>query len=176
MEKKELRKRSLTFLKEFATNPLKKEREAAAIQKFLESSAYKSAQTIGVFLANPIEFNLEPLIEAAWRDGKKVATPIARDHILTFFELDESTVVAPAIYGILEPVDSVKVNPDAIDLLIVPGLIFNEDGYRIGFGGGYYDRFLVQFNGETQSFLFKEQRYDFPPESFDIPVQKLWLA
>ena len=176
MEKKELRKKGLTFLKEFAPNPLKQNREAAAIQEFLQSPAYKSAQTIGVFLANPIEFNLEPLIEAAWHDGKKVATPIARDHILTFFELDENTTVAPAIYGILEPVNSVKVNPEAIDLLIVPGLIFNEDGYRIGFGGVYYDRFLVQFNGETHSFLFQEQRQTFQPESFDIPVQQLWLA
>jgi len=56
--------------------------------------------------------------------------------------------------------------------LIVPGLVFNEKGYRIGFGGGFYDRFLADYHGKTVSLAFDFQvMKEIPTESFDLPVQ-----
>lgn len=77
-------------------------------------------------------------------------------------------------FGVEEPLVFEKVVKDEIDLLIVPGLIFSSEGYRIGFGGGYYDRFLKDFQGPTVSLAFGEQiRDDWQPENFDIPVAKI---
>ena len=174
--KKAKRQQALQFLKQNAQAPDKKKRELAALQNFLQSDAYANAETLGVFLANSLEFDLEPLITQALADDKKIAAPIARNHQLTFYQLDENTERVTGKFGIVEPYNSVSVEKNTIDLLIVPGLIFNRDGFRIGFGGGYYGRFLVQFSGATHSFLFTEQRGDFTPEPFDIAVANLWLA
>jgi 5-formyltetrahydrofolate cyclo-ligase len=62
-----------------------------------------------------------------------------------------------------------------LDLLIVPGLAFSKKGYRIGFGGGYYDRFLSAFDGKTVSLVFGEQFNDqWTPDVFDIPIDKIY--
>ena len=61
-----------------------------------------------------------------------------------------------------------------ISYLIVPGVVFDQNGYRIGFGGGYYDRFLSKYDGPTISLAFDEQiLLEVPNESFDIPVQSI---
>ena len=62
-------------------------------------------------------------------------------------------------FGLLEPIESKtkKVEPKEIDLMIVPGLGFDKDGFRLGVGGGYYDRFLQNYNGNTLSLAFQEQ-------------------
>ena len=62
-----------------------------------------------------------------------------------------------------------------IDLIVVPGLLFSSRGFRIGFGGGFYDRYLADYQGETCSLVFSEQLYDdWEVEDFDIPVQKIY--
>lgn len=170
-----LRQQAITFLKSFQDNPQKKLRENKLLTDFMASPSYQEAQVLGVFLPTPFEFDLTPLIQQAWLDGKKIVAPVAAHHQMTFYEYQATTPVNRSAFGVLEPMKERPVAIDEIDLLVVPGLIFNKDGYRIGFGGGYYDRFLVQFTGETVSFLFKEQVGDFTPASFDIAVNKLWI-
>ena len=66
------------------------------------------------------------------------------------------------------------VEPNDIDLLIVPGIAFDSEGFRMGFGGGYYDRFLQSFKGNTVSLAFQEQIVsNLPKEDHDIPVEKI---
>ena len=76
-------------------------------------------------------------------------------------------------FGVEEPISEQEAHH--LDLLIVPGLAFSKNGYRIGFGGGYYDRFLSAFDGKTVSLVFGEQFNDqWTPDVFDIPIDKIY--
>ena len=79
-------------------------------------------------------------------------------------------------FGLLEPQGDLEVvDASQIDLIHVPGLVFTTKGYRIGYGGGYYDRYLEHFSGHTLSTIYPCQIQDFIPENHDIPVQEVLI-
>ncbi len=93
-----------------------------------------------------------------------------------FFILDTYDQLETVYHGLLEPKPSetVRVNKQDIDLLIVPGLLFDKGGFRIGFGGGYYDRFLTDFPNQKLSLAGSFQVVEnLPSESYDIPVDSI---
>ena len=91
--------------------------------------------------------------------------------ILTSFD-ELETVYIDLLEPIVEQTES--IGKEQIDLLIVPGVVFSNDGYRIGFGGGYYDRYMTDYKGATISLAFHSQvNHEVPIEAHDIPVQKI---
>ncbi|MBQ7792732.1 MAG: 5-formyltetrahydrofolate cyclo-ligase, partial [Clostridia bacterium] len=72
--------------------------------------------------------------------------------------------------GILEPPRQKPVLPEDIDFIIVPGCGFTETGYRLGYGGGFYDRYLPKTNAVTCGFFYEALRTEFIPEETDIPL------
>lgn len=139
---------------------------------------WKYANTIAITISRPPEVDTYPIIHEAWRTGKTIVVPKCHKstremtfHIIHSFEELESV-----FFGLLEPIVSktVVVDKGDIDLVIVPGLGYTTKGYRLGFGGGYYDRFLIDYKGKTLSLAFPEQIVPtLPIESHDIPVNKL---
>ncbi|OJF92921.1 5-formyltetrahydrofolate cyclo-ligase [Alkalibacterium sp. 20] len=178
MGKEELRKGMLISLEKIGLIERKKA-EKAMHEHLFESSLWKQAQSIGVTLSTKKEWDTKTIIERAWIEGKRVCIPkaIHQTRALHFYEITSFLQVERGYFDLLEPVvsETKRVDEATIDLMIVPGLIFTRSGHRIGFGGGYYDRFLKHFEKATVSLLHSNQLIDsFPVENHDIPVRYLF--
>ena len=94
---------------------------------------------------------------------------------MDFVVYTKATPMELSSFGLREPAqDLVAISKGDIDLIIVPGLAYCESGFRVGFGGGYYDRFLTDYEGDTISLVLNEQKINsFKVDSFDIPINHL---
>lgn len=143
-----------------------------------KSNYWKNAEMIGIYVSFGTEWDTRNIIEEAFKTGKNIAIPktIPETKEMDFYQVTDWSQVKKGHFGIQEPVieKTTYVEKDAINLLIVPGLIFSKDGYRIGFGGGYYDRFLVDFIHPTVSLVSEKQlRETLPISNYDLPVNYL---
>ena len=109
----------------------------------LESEVYKRAGTIYGYLPFNQEVNTLPLLQQALADGKQVALPKCREKEMDFILLDDLSQVQASAFGAPEPAQDFPVARDSHALVLMPGLAFDAAGHRLGYGGGYYDRFLA---------------------------------
>lgn len=148
-----------------------KDREMTAL--ILAHPSYQAAQTIATYLPMDHEFGSYGLIVAAQAAGKRVLVPkVVGPGQMVFLPYDPSQLVE-SYFGVLEPRTGQAVDKADIDLIHVPGVAFNDRGYRIGHGGGYYDRYLADYPGATISTIYDFQRKEFSEENHDIPVQEV---
>ena len=121
--------------------------------RYLELDSYKEAQIIFVYSSMEKEIPTQRIINTAIKDGKKVALPkvitgVKAGAKMDFVFINKDTEYKTGVYGILEPVSDEFINvndiKDKIEMLI-PGLCFDLKGRRIGYGGGYYDRYLTKY-------------------------------
>ena len=177
MNKKQLRSYIIRELREKAANEKRKIEKKIKTTLF-NSELWKKAQVVGITISKDIEWDTKSIIKAAWDQGKVVCIPktYPDERKLTFYKINSFKQIEKQDHGLSEPIPEVAIamKKNQIDLLIVPGLAFNKDGYRLGFGGGYYDRFLVDFPHETVSLLSQSQLINkIPVEKFDKPVEYL---
>ena len=144
---------------------------------FLSSDAYKQAKTIYGYLPYNQEVRTVPMLQQALLDGKTVAVPKCYGDEMRFIYLDDLSKVEKGYCGIPEPIDDEPIADDKTALVLMPGLAFDPQGHRMGYGGGFYDKFLEQEPTHPTIALC----YDFqileslPTEEFDIPVdQVIW--
>ena len=156
-----------------------KERQTERTQiKLFESKIWINASVIGTTISVGNELDTINIIKQAWAENKKIVVPKCEtgDKQLNFFEITSFDDVENSFYGLKEPNPAVtkESKPAEIDLLLVPGLIFDRKGYRIGYGGGYYDRFLQNQTMKTCSLCYVFQlKEELPHDSFDIPVERI---
>lgn len=177
LDKSLLRESVLAKLKSF-TEEEKSTYEKKISDQLVQSSFWKKAETIGMTVSHGIEWDTTPLIQKAWEQGKQVVVPKCEPSHkqMTFYKLTDFDQLEIVYFNLREPKPSEtkRVDKNTIDLLIVPGVVFNKQGYRIGFGGGYYDRFLTDFKHHTISVLHPCQlERHLPIEEHDIAVQHL---
>lgn len=132
---------------------------------------YRPAKTILIYMSTPIEVDTIGIIKNAWADGKRVAVPrcIPDTRDMEFHYIDNLECLSEGSFSVLEPDESFPIVTDFSGcLMIVPGMHFDMKGYRIGYGKGYYDRYMVRFtgisagicySGELKPFLY-HGRYD----------------
>lgn len=144
--------------------------------ELFKSTMWKNAETIGIYLSFETEWDTRNIVEEAFQSGKKVAIPktIPATKGMEFYQINNFSEVKKGHFDIEEPIieDTIYTKKNEIDLLIVPGLAFSKEGYRVGFGGGYYDRFLTDFIHPTLSLVWSKQLVEnLPTNQYDLPVQ-----
>ncbi len=114
-------------------------------KNFTKSLFYKNAETIFIFVSFGSEVDTKRIIEKALEDGKIICVPKIKSKKIgmEIFKINSLDDLKEGYFGILEPVDeSEKMSGEDLDLIIVPGVGFDRNGYRLGYGGGFYDRFF----------------------------------
>lgn len=135
-----------TYLKK--RNQLEPEKKRAASGKITEwvlaNKRFKQAKTVFIYASYKSEVETRELIQAALRLGKRVAVPKVTGTEMDFYEITSWEELFPGSYGILEPQvsDEAPAIPVDSDVMLIPGVAFDRSGGRIGYGGGYYDRYI----------------------------------
>ncbi|MDP6776479.1 MAG: 5-formyltetrahydrofolate cyclo-ligase [Candidatus Latescibacteria bacterium] len=176
-EKAEIR-RSMIRKRE-ALAPHEAARRGEAIrQQILEAPFYQESRCLSCYVSVSNEVDTHELIRGAIAEGKRVAVPVARrGRPMTQVRISDLAELVPAPFGLLEPAEESwdPVPPDAFDLVIVPGLAFDHHGNRIGFGGGFYDRFLAGLRAAKVGIAYGFQQGEtLPTESHDVKLD--WLV
>ena len=176
MDKKELR-RQIRAQKRAMTEAEITQKSEKLGELFAASPLYQNANTIYGYLPYNPEVRTVPMLEQALRDGKRVAVPKVIGDEMVFIYMDDLNKVEKGYAGIPEPVAEGPVADDTHALVLMPGLAFDPQGHRIGYGGGFYDKFLASEPEHPTLALC----YDFQmlshleTEEFDIPVDcVLW--
>ena len=176
MKKKEIREQTKAKLEKLGVE-VKKSKEAAIYQELFASTIWQDANFLGMTRSMPLELQTEPIIQRALQEGKRVALPkVISKGEMVFIEITSGTIYEESRFGVMEPQKGDIIGKKQLELLIVPGVAFRQDGYRIGFGGGFYDRYLADYTGKTCSLLFSEQlNQTWQPDNYDIPVEQLLI-
>lgn len=152
MDKRELRQAYLSRRREMSLDAVK--RSSLAICKDISSTAwFQRSKRLLMYMPIRREVDLRPLMDVAWRKGKTVYLPKADPvtHAMDAYAVHSLDELKAGAYGILEPsADATKeADLEKLDCVFIPGVVFDRQGYRIGYGGGYYDRFLPRLTSST---------------------------
>lgn len=154
----------------------RRERDAALRETLAASPSYRHASTLLAYAPIGAEIDLLPLLADALSAGKRVALPRShREGIMTFHYIKSLSELRAGTYGIPEPPSDAAIFTSApATLCLVPGIVFDRRGYRIGYGGGYYDRFLRALDGAAIGIVY----HDFilptlPSGRYDLAVSAL---
>jgi 5-formyltetrahydrofolate cyclo-ligase len=144
-------------------------RSLEAQQRFLLTPEFAAATVVGLYSPVRNEVFTEELFTVARRSGKMVAYPRVRGVLLEFVRVMERQELVPGAFGILEPGGTQVVPLAALDLVVVPGVAFDLTGHRLGYGKGYYDRFLHERRGQLVGLCFDFQLVGtLPAEAHDV--------
>ena len=141
--------------------------------RLLITPAYRAADTVLLYMARPAEIATSLIIHAAFANHKRVALPVCMDQgRMIFRRIGSLSDVIPGRFGILEPNAACEqVTPDEHTLCVCPALSCDMRGYRLGFGGGYYDRYLVDFPGVKAALCYADSMIPMIKEdTFDIKM------
>ena len=176
MDKKELRS-TIRARKRAMTEEEIVSRSQRLGELFAASEAYQNAKTIYGYLPYNQEVRTVPMLERALQDGKRVAVPKCYGDEMKFIFMDDLSKVEKGYANIPEPVADGPIADDETALVLMPGLAFDPEGHRIGYGGGFYDKFLAaEPNHPTLALCYEFQLLPkLETEAHDIPVDYvLW--
>jgi 5-formyltetrahydrofolate cyclo-ligase len=149
----------------------------------LSEPLWCNAEHIALYLSVEKEVDTLAIIQQGWDLGKHIYLPKCHPEAkqLVFYRIESLDQLEVVYYGIPEPIPAhcEKLRLEELELIIVPGLAFDQRGYRIGYGGGYYDRFLSHLTTEVDtlslafSFQVLKRQELLPNDSFDIPVDSI---
>lgn len=158
----------------------KADKDFQIFQKFISYDLFSKTDVILTYVSSEIEVDTRKIIEYSLKVGKKIAVPvsISDNFSLKFYFINSMKDLHAGYFSILEPnVDKCRfcdINKLKKYLCVVPGLAFDMNGYRVGYGKGYYDRFLKKYKCETIGFCYEMNLIDSIHKNVhDIPVNTI---
>ncbi len=149
--------------------------DSKILEKLLSVREYQACKIVLTYVSLPIEVDTLRLILRALADGKRVAVPRCVDdsRLMEFYFIESLDQLVPRTFGVLEPIkercELVRDFQDSI--CIVPALAYDRAGYRLGYGAGYYDRFLSGYPGVKIGIVYaRNLRRRLWSGRYDIPV------
>ena len=135
------------------------EKSILAQAAFLESDLYKNAQQIMLYMPLGNEIGTDNMMKQSFSDGKKVVLPITNGETgeITPYLIDENTTFVIGAFKVREPVGASIADATKTDVIIVPGIAFDERGARVGFGKGCYDRLLAESDAVKVGYCYEYQ-------------------
>lgn len=138
----------------------KKNRDEKINRLILSAASYRYAKTILAYYPRTGEVDLRPALLAALEQGKRVALPrVEGEHLMTYRLVTSLSELVSGTFGLLEPSADAPIYTEEEgepSLCLVPGVVFDRFGYRIGYGGGYYDRFLHEYRGASAGVVYRD--------------------
>ena len=177
MNKKELRQK-IREKKRAMTIEEIEAKSARLGELFLASDAYQNAKSIYGYLPYNQEVRTVAMLEQAMKDGKRIAVPKCYGDEMRFIFMDDLSKVEKGYSNIPEPIADDPIADDETALVLMPGMAFDPHGHRIGYGGGFYDKFLAKEpNHPTLALCYDFQMVEYlETEEFDIPVDTVIWA
>ncbi len=141
--------------------------DSAIAERFFNSYVYKKTRQVFIYVSTAIEVDTVEIIRRAAEEGRKIACPRCVDGTreMEFYYINGVEDLEPGTFGVLEPVANKEnlVTDFSNGVCVVPGLSFDYGGYRLGYGKGYYDRFLAGYNGFTCGLCYSENVVKYLP-------------
>jgi 5-formyltetrahydrofolate cyclo-ligase len=174
------RKKALRALvkarREALTLPERTEKSAAITERLLALSEVEAARTVMLFWSFGSEVATAPMVERLSAVGKELVLPRIEGGDIVAAAYRPGDPVHEAWFGAKEPLGTEVVAPSEIDVVVTPGLVFDRSGHRVGYGGGFYDRFLrrVRPDAFKVAVAFGLQVVDeVPHRGGDVPVDAI---
>lgn len=175
MNKKALRAQLIRQLENLESSYLEDSSQSIC-QKLMRLEAYQKAEAVFCFVGMGREIDTQPILEDCLKRGVRLAVPRCYGKgVMKALEIYTLDQLRPAPFGLLEPEDTAPVMaPEAIQFAVIPCLAATLTGYRLGWGAGYYDRYLVG-NTFPKALLCREKMLveGLPVENHDIPIETL---
>ncbi|MGP1361237.1 MAG: 5-formyltetrahydrofolate cyclo-ligase [Candidatus Fimenecus sp.] len=155
----------------------KRQLDKKICEKLLKSEAFEQAEIIFAFSPLEIEIDITSVLEASLRE-KKLALPkcYSKNKKMAFYLIKSLSELKISEYNILEPLEDKdnEIMPNENTLIIVPGLVFSKNGERVGFGAGYYDRYLADNKAKTISICYEKSLVDrIETNIYDIRIDEI---
>jgi len=142
-------------------------------EKLFLMPEFMNSKTIAFYISFGSEVFTHSMIKELL-GKKRILAPKTTDNEIIFSEIGDFNELKPGKFNILEPVDIKEADHNKIDLIIVPGIVFDKKGHRIGYGYGFYDKLLKKINCKKIGLAFSLQIVDkIPKEDYDVAVDKI---
>jgi 5-formyltetrahydrofolate cyclo-ligase len=175
-DKRKLRKRVIEDRLQLIPEKVKQKSDRI-MSTFFSTDDYKKAKVVMFYVDMRNEVMTKAAINKAIAEGKRVVVPrVKKGYGLLAIEIQSLEELSPGTFGVMEPPEKEEIVLKDIDVVVVPGVAFDRNGYRIGYGAGYYDNFLPKLKSDAKNIAvaFEMQLRDLiPVESHDVKMDMI---
>ena len=171
--KQEIRKKYKSLRNEMSSQEVK-EKSNQICQNFISSNLFQQAERIMAYAPLGNEVDIRPVIEEGWRQQKRIVFPKVFGDTMRYFEISSFSQLKEGTFHVMEPVETNPVDWEEA-LVFVPGVAFDRQGNRMGYGKGYYDRFFEEKTDCVKVGVAYELQVanHLPTEENDLPMEYL---